>query len=295
MITHGTRPAKHIYKEKQFHHKYGSISGTQIPDFNLDADIYNPNQEFDNAPTECVGYTVADILTDIFKMRFDPDFSYAAGRYIAGDGPGIDGTSFHAGIQGAIGVGALPLASIPQGFDAKGKGELFVSDFNNWEPYLKTIALKYVQNGLLNVLGNGLPYDSILSALWKGKIAISLASPWFAEWQGLPGESILPMPANPSQQASDPSTPWHNYAAKGQKTVTPAGTPIGTIPIKSWQGNWLYMTPQVANVVFQMPGTGALTFDPAAIRWIQIVAILMQRFPYIPASDIQKLLLLKPV
>lgn len=282
MIFHGTRPARDIGKERKFEHNFGAVA--TIADFNLDKGIWNPNQELDQAPTECVGYTAADILSDLFSMQFDPDFAYAAARYINGDGPGVDGTSFHAGIQGAIGVGGLP--QVQADFSAKTKGELFASDWGNWEPYVKTAALKYVQNGLLNVLGNGDAFNSILSAAWTGKIAISLGSPWFEEWQGLPAESLLPMPTTPAIQATDPNTPWHNYAGKGQKTINGQKT----IPIKSWQGNWLYMTQQVADAVFAIAGTGALTFNPAAARWASVIGILWQRFPNIPAADIPLLI-----
>ena len=284
MIYHGTRPAKDIHKVKKFHQIFGGLVPPVIPDFNLDAGIWNPNQDTDGAPTECVGYTTADILADIFKEQFSPDFSYAAALYITGEGPGTNGASFHAGIQGAVGVGGMPEANAV--FSALTKGELYVSDFNNYQPFQKTEALKYVQNGLLNVLGNGNNFDSILSALYLGKIAVSMGSPWFQEWQGLPAESVLPMPQNPIAQSQAPITPWHNYAGKGQKTIN--GQPM--IPIKSWQGIWLYMPANVANAVFSVPGTGALTFNPKVIRWIQLIGILLQRFPNIPIADVPALI-----
>lgn len=278
MIYHGTRPALDIHKERKFHERFGGIAQAAIEDFNLDSGIWNPNQETDNAPTECVGYTAADLLTDIFKMQFDPDFAYAAAKYVAGDGPGDQGTSFHAGIQGVIGVGGIGAQSAT--FSATTRGELFVSDWNNWKPYLKTLALKYVQNGLLNVLGNGDSFNSIISAAYTGQISVSLGSPWFLEWQGIAPESLLPMPQNALAQSVNPDTPWHNYAGKGKKTINGQAT----IPIKSWQGHWLYMTQEVANAVFSLAGTGALTFNPAASRWWSLMGILMQRFPNIPIS-----------
>lgn len=282
MIYHGTKPAKDIHKLRKFKHQFGSVA--QIPDFNLDAGIWNPNQDADGAPTECVGYTNADMLADIFKKQFDPDFLYAAARYVSGEGPGEGGTSFHAGIEAVVGMGGL--LSSDATFTAKSRGEIFASNINNYQPYQKTNALKFVQNGPLDVLGNGDAYTSIVSAAYTGQIGISLGSPWFAEWQNLPPESILPMPANPVQQSRDPSTPWHNYSGKGKKTFSTANT----IPIKSWQGFWVYMPQAVANAVFAISGTGALTYNPAAIRWLSIIGILIRRFPNIPATDLPRLI-----
>lgn len=118
-------------------------------------------------------------------------------------------------------------------------------------------------------------FDKIISAMYTGKIAVSCGSPWFKEWQGLPAESILPMPQDIQLQAMSAYTPWHNYAAKGKKTIN--GVP--TIIIKAWTGGWLYMPREVANAVFALPGTGALTLNPSANRWWSLVGILVQRFP----------------
>lgn len=287
MILHGTRPARHISRERIFHKHFGGVATAALPDFNLDAGLTMPDQEADNAPTECVGYTAADILTDITKVPIDPDFSYAAARFVSGDGPGTEGASFHAGLQGLIAVGGLMTHDAT--FHALDRGELFVSDWNNWQPYQKTKALLSAQNGLYNVLGNGDNFSSILSALYTGRIAVSLGSPWFKEWQGLPAESILPMPADMQLQAISAYTPWHNYAAKGQKTIN--GQKL--IPIKSWQGHWLYMPQDVANAVFALAGTGALTLNPKANRWWSLVGILLQRFPQL-ITHLPQLLNLNP-
>jgi hypothetical protein len=154
-------------------------------------------------------------------------------------------------------------------FHAKDRGELFVSDFDNYHPYQKANAAAFAQNGLLDVLGHGDNFNSLASAIYTGRIAAALGSPWFSEWQGLPNGATLPMPVNGAAQASDPSTPWHNYTAKGLKD--------GKLIIKAWTGGFFYMPPSVANAVFSLPGTGALTFNPKAIHWMSDLAILLQR------------------
>jgi len=268
MIQNGTRPAKHLHYVRKFEH----FGGLDVPDFNLDLGVSHPDQDADGAPTACVGYTVSDIFTDIFGTYFSPDFSYAAARYLAGDGPGTDGTSFHAGMQAAVGVGGL--LSSQATIQASAKGELFVSDWNNWSSDEKRIALTRVQNGIRNVLGLGDAFDSIRSAAYQSGIAISVGTPWFKEWD-FEKNPVLPTPVLDGNYSS-----WHDYAVKGQKTIN--GVPY--LKAKIWVGlkgdnGFVYLSREAINAAMKVPGSGALTFDKSAIRWVSLCGILVQRFP----------------
>ncbi len=271
----GTRPSRHAHLEKPFPHFAGTL---EIPDFCLDQGVNGmPDQDKDNAPYECVGYTTADLLSDIFKTPIDPDFSYAAARYVAGDGPeGTQGTSFHAGLQGAIAVGALSKAFAP--ISAAHNSEKFVSDWNNWLPSLRQAALSYAQNGLRNVLGQGDAFDSIVSALYTGKLSVSVGSPWFSEWTHDIQAGVV---QTPSLGGNYPS--WHNYAIKGKKTIQ--GIPH--LIVKSWQGTrvgeagWLYFSRETINAAMSVKGSGALTIVQDANRWASLWGIVAQRFPMI--------------
>lgn len=273
MIGNGTRPAKHIHKEKHFHHLFGAADSV-IPDFNLDTGFTMPDQDKDNAPTACTGYTVSDILTDIFKIPFDPDFSYAAALKVAGDPPNTNGASFHAAMQGGVALGVLPMALAH--ISSKSNGELFISDWANWESEQKKAALSYTENGILNVLGNGDAFSSILSALWTGKIAVSIGTPWFPEWSYNITNGIVQQPQLTGQYPS-----WHDWAIKGKKTINGVPYLIG----KTWQGDrvgdggWLYFSREAINTALSVEGTGALTFNPNALRWASLLGILIQRFP----------------
>lgn len=275
-MVSGTRPAEHIYKEKKFHERFGGVSPQDIPDFNLDAGLTMPDQVKDQADTECVGYTVADILTDIFKVPFSPDFSFAAARYVAGDDPGIDGTSFHAGIQSAVAFGGLIKTLAP--FDAMTKSELYISDYKVWDSIPKESRLPYAQNGTMNVLGNGDAFDSILFAAYNGKIPVSVGSPWFEEWAYNIQGGVVQQPVLDGQYPN-----WHNYCIKGKKTIN--GVP--SLIVKSWQGTrvgdngWLYFSRETINKTLSVPGSGALTINPNGNRWIELVSIMIQRFPMI--------------
>lgn len=273
----GTRPAKHLSREREYHRHFGGISVDQIPDFNVDSGLTMPNQIADNAPTECVGYTGADFLTDIFKVPFSPDFTYAAARQISGDGPGIDGASFHAGLQSLVMFGGLKQTDAT--IAAIDKGEMFISDWNNWglETRLKK-SYAYKQNGVLNVLGFGDPFTSILSACYTNKLAVSLGTPWYLEWSHPSDAGVVPAPINPRNVQL---LGWHNYAAKGKKTIK--GIPH--LAVKSWQGNnvgdggWLYFPREVVNTALSIGGAGALTINKNANHFISMLAILVQRFP----------------
>lgn len=278
----GTRAARHLYKEKEFHNKFGGTTALLIPDFDLDSGLNGmPDQERDNAPTECTGYTVADIVTDISKVKMNPDFSYAAALFIDGQPPGINGASFHAAMQSAIAVGVLPntLANISAGQS----GELFVSDWTRWGMNLKKAARDYTENGILNALGNGDAFDSIASAAYTSKIGISVGTPWFTEWKQNINNGVVGLPVlDPNGNYST----WHNWAIK--KKVTIQGVPY--LAGKSWQGErvgdkgWLYFSRETVNAALSVPGTGALAFNPEAIRWWSIVGILVQRFPVLLSS-----------
>jgi len=275
MNTFGTRPSKHAHAEKKFQHFAGVL---EIEDFNLDTGLTGmPDQNKENAPYECVGYTVAEMLTTILKTPIDPDFSYSAARYIAGDGKeGTQGTSFHAGLQGAIGLGGLPKSLAV--FSAATRGEEYVSDFGNYLASLKSAALANVQNGLRNVLGQGDDFDSILSAAYTSKIPVSIGSPWYDEWSTNIQGGVVQKPYVDGVYPG-----WHNYAMMGQKTIQ--GIPH--LIIKSWQGTrvgdggYLYFSRETINTALSEKGSGALTFDPKAVRWWSLVGILVMRFPFL--------------
>lgn len=275
MIINGTKPLKKAPR-KHFHRVFGSTAPDNIPDFNVDAGLTMPDQNAAEAVTECTGYTAADIMTDITKVVQTPDFMYAATLYLEGIGPTTEGADFHVALQALVAFGSIAQSLAP--ISALKQGELYVANWNNWFDSLKIVARKNVQNGTFNLLGNGDHFDSIMSAVYTSKIAGSLGSIWYDEWENIGRDGILPMPAN---LEGFTYSPWHNYAAKGKKTINTTKY----IPLKSWQGpsygdkGWCYMSREVANAVFSVEGTGAIGLNPNAMRWASIIGILVQRFP----------------
>lgn len=233
-----------------------------------------PDQLMDNAQTECTGYTTSDILSDICRRKFTPDFSYAGAFRITGEQPTLAGASYTAALQGAVAVGVLPKEEAT--INAATQGELVVANWDSWSSSDKTDALKFVQNGTYNVLGNGDAFDSIISALYTNKIGVSVGSPWFPQWMTNIQAGVVQMPVlNGNYEA------WHNYAAKGKRTIN--GIPY--LIIKSWQGTrvgdggWLYFSREVINAALSVPGSGAITIATTGNRWAALLGILVQRFP----------------
>ncbi len=279
MITKsGTRPVKRVPRRK-FHRNFGSTSVSSIPDFNLDSGLWTPDQNADGAPTECVGYTVAEIITDIKKKIQSPDFGYAGSLWLEGNGPSVNGVDFHLGLESAVVVGSI---DIDQSLiRASNKGELFVSDINNYSDSLRKLALTNVQNGVFDVLGNGDHFDSILSALYTGQVGISIGTPWFPQWEQATISGMLPPVFDLSKVDS---LPWHNWVVKGKKTVN--GTAF--LVAKTHQGKgygdngFTLYDRDTINRVLSIPGTGAMTLSLNASRWFSLASIALQHYKTIP-------------
>lgn len=276
MIKNGTRPIKRLPR-KAFHELYGGIDVSTIQDFNLDAGLTMPDQDADSAPSECTGYTVADILTDIFKVAFSGDFSYAAGLHLDGIASSNEGGDFHSSMQAAVMFGGQ--TQIAASLRASNVGELEASEWTAWTAKDKSQALANAQNGTLNALGLADSFDSIRNTLAQGKISISMGSPWYSEWEyQTKADGIMPMPANVN---SITGLPWHNYKICGQKTIN--NTPY--LIVKSWQGTkygdggYSYISREVCDAVLEVSGTGAITFNPSAVRWVSAIGYISQRFP----------------
>ncbi|MHB1097907.1 MAG: hypothetical protein ACYC3F_17245, partial [Gemmatimonadaceae bacterium] len=74
---------------------------------------------------------------------------------------------------------------------------------------------------------------------------------------------------------------WHNYTIDGKTTIN--GVPY--LIVYSLQGNRigdngkLYFSRETINKALTVTGSGALTIDPNATRWIYLLGMLSLRFP----------------
>lgn len=271
----GTRPAQHLQEVRSF--RFGAVEPASITDFCVDRGGWFPDQDAEGAPTECVGYKNADYMYDLTGTVFSPDFLYAAARYVDGSGAGVDGTSFHAGVEALVAVGAIS-ALAASDFSAITKGELAISDFSAWSSLQKKNALQNAQNGVRNVLvGPYDAFDSILLAAFQTGKGISVGSQWYVDFNNAPGGQI-------SAYTPGPSALWHNFAVKGKRTIS--GKEFAMV--KWWnirddqQGDakyWRFFDRPTLNALMTTQGAGALTIDPSANRWVALVGILIRRFP----------------
>lgn len=270
----GTRPTTHLPRKK-YHQHFGSFDPAKIPDFSVDSSVNGmPDQDQDNAHTECTGYAITDVLADLYKRPFSPDFSYAANFYVTGEQPSLDGASFTGAAQGAVAVGVLPKEKAE--VTALLEGELFVANWSAWNAIEKKLALAFVQIGSYNVLGNGDAFDSILSACYSNQLGVLIGSPWFMQWMSNIQGGIVQAPILDGNYQA-----WHCYAVKGKKTIK--GVPY--LMVKSWQGTrvgdggWLYFSRETINAALSVRGSGAITIAKTGNRWISLLGILISRFP----------------
>lgn len=291
MMKNGVRPVELDKRDEKFHKHYGVVRlggvaavGSGLPDFDLGAHIENPDQNVDNAPTECTGYTQAHNAGDEDGCIYSKDFSYAAAFMISGEAPSTAGADIRDSLKGVVALGLLRQEAAP--FTAKEKGELFCANWTNW----KAIAFKALPNvraRYWSVLGAGDPWDSILSAMWlkyqlaqqEGKKAaggMSIVSPWYPEWSGAGSDGLVPdadMTVNPLQMN------WHNWTIEAKVTI--GG--IEYVKALTWQGDgfgdkgYSYYTRAQINAIFSIPRTGAFTTAKKGNRMWSLICIIFEK------------------
>lgn len=272
-MKNGTKPLKRKPR-KIFAHMFGGTAS--IPDFNLDAGIWNPNQNTDGKDTECTSYFVCDAFTDRTRKIYVPGFTFGATTFIENVQPTDSGADPLSALESAVACGVLQNIYAP----VQPQSELEDANWANWKAFQKIQALNTVAADVHSALGFADPFTSILSASYTGKTSVALCTPWYSEWEKTGKDGIMPMPANVMDTAG---LPWHLWAAKGQKTIQEPYI-IG----KSWQGqefadNGLsYLSQKVANAVLEVPGTAALILIMTGGRWIPLVRIALQHLNTIP-------------
>lgn len=270
MMIKGARLTGRIPRKK-FHLLFGGTAN--IPDFNVDVELQMPNQDTDAAQTECTAYAVTDLGTDIDHNLYSPDWTYAQTLRLEGSVPTTAGADPLTAMQVAISQGLLPKSVAP--ITCLTMSELYCANWQNWSTwtYLATNALQWAKIDVLDALGMGDAFSSVLSASYTAQRGISVATDWYPEWEQIGPDGILPMPASITEVSSG-----HNYAVKGQKTINGIRYWI----VKSWQGvtygdhGWCYMSQEVANSVMGISGATALVYASSGSRWLARVKIILQ-------------------
>lgn len=261
-------------KQYLFHAHYGTTQS--FPDDFFWGSTDAPDQNADNAPTECTGYTQADNEADVLGYPCSPDFSYAAGLEAEGAIPNTGGCDFRASLQGVINRGILKATDAP--FTATTNGELYVANIANWS----AVAVKALPNVESSyrwcTTGPFDVFDNIRSASWIAKKGLSSATPFFPEWVGT---FIAPIP-NWNGQFS-----FHNWSIKGSATRYVVGSNKGQLirngetflAVKTWQGYIQYFDRQTINQLFTMSNTGCAVVSKDGNRMWNIICWLATKFP----------------
>lgn len=243
------------------------------PDFNVDKGLWMPDQDADQAPTECTGYMATDLCADMDGILYSPDRQYAYTLFLEGIGPTEEGADPLAALESTILFGLVAQNGAP--LSAKMNGELLCANYKNWSntPGINPKVRVY------NALGNGAPFNSVISAAFLSKLGVGLCSLWYPEWEGVGSDGILQMP-----DLTNTNAPGHAYAMKGQKTINGVMYWV----LKSWQGSkygdngWVYMNGSIANAVFAMGTNSANALSPTGSRWISLVQIALRHLNAIP-------------
>lgn len=237
-----------------------------------------PDQNDDNAPTECTGYAQTDLATDEDGVIYSPDYTFAQTLRLTNSPPESQGADLRASLKSTIAYGLLPKAEAP--FSAKEKGQTFVADWQRWLAYVDR-AQKNAKPAFFTITGPYDAFDNIRSALWlnqASKQGISIGTPWYPEWSATGSDGIAPL----SDFSRDPnSLPWHNWAVKGFTTIKGVPYFIG----KSWAGpkfgdkGFTYFSRENINGVLAVRGTGAFTIAKTGNRLWSLFGILVENFP----------------
>ena len=219
-----------------------------------------PNQLVDGDPTECAALTTTDIVGNILGILFDPDFTYASTLRLMGLPPNTSGLDPFATMQSAIYYGCLPVSQ--ETFTALSNGELYIANWQNYSPMERQVALRYTMNGVMTL---GADFSAILNYLANNQWCVSLPVKWYQNFMAAP-QGLL----------TDPQGAYSNH------NIEVVGVDYrGYLIVKSWLGKgwgdngYGYLSKEI----FDLIAVNSFAFDPAGIRWLQILGLLLTRFP----------------
>lgn len=260
-MNNGLRPVRPDHRDYGFNQTFGTISPLVLPDiYDCDAGFGAPNQNADGLPYGCTGYAQSQLCQDEDQTQYKPQYTYDRTLLMENSQEG-QGCNIRDSLKSVAVYGVQAL-----------------SENTDQE------AMKHARAPYFSVQAiNGDFFYAIQNALWLNRLerrSVSLGSPWFAEWERVGPDAVMPVPAY-SGVASQ--YPWHNYKCSGFTNKRSDGTLIRNgeifLKIASWQGpnygdkGWVYMSRQVANIVFAIDGTAIFTLakaDPQNIQYIRL-------------------------
>jgi hypothetical protein len=242
-LKSGTQPTHIDYRDFDFAKSFGLAAPPAFPaEYNVDAQLWQPDQNAMGLPFGCTGFTQASLCEDEDGTQYDPAYIYR---------------------------------QTPP-FDEGGRDIRKSLDFirkNDLKKYLKGVVTGTKRTAYFNIRPM-LPldaFDAIRLAMFSTKDekrAVSVGTPWFPEFENT-DRGILPMPH--SFDVTFAGASWHNWAIKGWKTIGDQPYLIG----KSWQGadygdaGFCYVSRSLINNLMAISGSAAFTVSKIAPDQVQ--------------------------
>lgn len=232
MIRSGVFKLLPDHRDFSYPRTFGAVAS--FPDeLNLDAAFSFPDQDADGLPYGCTGYAQTEICQDEDKAEYQPGFTYDRTRMMEGTLSQEIGCDIRDSLKSTIVYGVL------------GKKENTAEEAGY---HRRGVYYNVVDSPNLDA------FDDVRSAILTNNRSVSVATPWFSEWEDIGSGGLVPLP-------SKPPVSYHNWKICGWKML--AGQPV--LIGKSWQGpnygdhGYHYVSRAVFNAVMKMDGSGAFT------------------------------------
>jgi hypothetical protein len=238
---------------------------------NLDRLQVFPSQNADHRPTECVGYSICDVVGNIVNIQCDPGFSYAATLRVMGVSPETAGSDPYSGLLSAIVYGVLPLQN--ETFDASSTSELYEANLGNFSPIQRSLASLHAQKGI-KLLES---YQQVVDWLNSGQGGVVFPMIWY--------ESFLN--PNPDGTLPEPSGSTSKHCTALYETM-----PNGSFRQKAWLGSDFGLGGYdfISEDIFNKTTTGECWgIDTSASRWFSLATVSVMR-PWIIKDTLPQML-----
>lgn len=239
-------------KHFRFQRLFGSISS--FPDFYQVNSGFLPDQNLDNRPSECTGYTIVDIGATEDGVAYSPDYNYMKTLEVMNLPPTTEGADARTAFKVACTFGLLP-----KSFQGNFSNQSQAANPSSWSLDLDTEAKKNVKSAYLPIAPVPDFFDGVRSAIFLGeneKRAVGIATQWSPTFEQVGKDGIL----NENPQGLY----WgHMYEACGWKTI--GGQPY--LILKTWQGSgygdhgYCYMSRALCNKLMSAWGAYAASIE----------------------------------
>lgn len=239
---YGLQKIRRDHRDFDFHKSFGTVQTSLPASFDVDANLWMPDQNAMGLPMGCTGFAQSDLCADEDGVIYDPQDLY--------------------------------LNTPPGGLNGRDiRDSLKTLETRGVREYITSNALGNKRTAYFNVQSAGAidMFDAIRLAIFSTQNehrAVSIGIPWFSEFKYVKSDGILPVPIFDTSHVN-----WHNAKVSGWVSI--GG--VLYLKVKSWQGasygdrGWCYMSRELCNVLFSFNGTGAFTVTKVKPTDIQVV------------------------